>query len=379
VPEAIAEFREVVRLKPDFAQAHINLGVALRDQGKLTEAIAELREAIRLKPDDAQAHSHLGNTRRDQGKFTEAIAAYSTAIRLKPDDAAAHIRLGAILCDVKHDYTGAEPELREAIRLKPDDAAAHMNLGVALRGQGKLPEAIAEFREAIRLKPDDAEAHFSLGYALRSQGDYPGSLAILRRGHELGIRQPGWRHPSAQWVAAAERLGALAPRFPALLRGEDRPKDVAERAAVAKLCYDTRRFAAAARFWAEAFAADSELAEDLAAGNRYNAACAAALAGAGRGEREPPLDEQGEARWRKQAVAWLRADLARRTEQARAGTPQALAEVGEKLVHWKSDPDLAGIRDATAIGALSADEQAACRALWSEGDALLARARGGRP
>jgi hypothetical protein len=78
-------------------------------------------------------------------------------------------------------------------------------------------------------------------------------------------------------------------------------------------------------------------------------------------------------------VEWLAADLARRAEQARAGTPAARAEVARKLLHWKSNPDLAGIRDATALGSLPPDEQAACRALWSEVDALLARARGGRP
>jgi hypothetical protein len=51
--------------------------------------------------------------------------------------------------------------------------------------------------------------------------------------------------------------------------------------------------------------------------------------------------------------------------------------VGQKLVHWKGDPDLAGIRDATALGSLPADEQDACRALWAEVDALLAKVGGG--
>ena len=75
---------------------------------------------------------------------------------------------------------------------------------------------------------------------------------MLRRGHELGSRQPGWRYPSARWVAEAERLAALADRLPALLKGEDRPKDVPERLAIGQMCYDTKRYAAAARFWAEA-------------------------------------------------------------------------------------------------------------------------------
>ena len=51
----------------------------------LEAAVAAGREAIRLKPDDAHAHSNLGNALKDQGKLDEAIAEYRTAIRLKPE------------------------------------------------------------------------------------------------------------------------------------------------------------------------------------------------------------------------------------------------------------------------------------------------------
>ena len=57
--EAIAEFREAIRLNPDDPAAHMNLGNALYGQGSLAEAIAELRAAIRLKLDDARAHNNL--------------------------------------------------------------------------------------------------------------------------------------------------------------------------------------------------------------------------------------------------------------------------------------------------------------------------------
>ena len=109
-------------------------------------------------------------------------------------------------------------------------------------------------------------------------------MAELRKGHELGSRQPGWPYPSAQWVAEAEQMAAMAGRLPALLKGEDRPRDDAERLALAQMCYDTKRHAAAARFWAEALHADPKLGDDRRNGHRYNAACAAALAAAGTGE-----------------------------------------------------------------------------------------------
>ena len=57
---AIAEYREALRLKPDYANVHNNLGVALKGKGGLDGAIAEYREALRLKPDYADAHMNLG-------------------------------------------------------------------------------------------------------------------------------------------------------------------------------------------------------------------------------------------------------------------------------------------------------------------------------
>ena len=59
-PEAIEAYREALRLKPDFADAWNNLGVAYGKLGRHQEAIEAYREALRLKPDDAAAWYNLG-------------------------------------------------------------------------------------------------------------------------------------------------------------------------------------------------------------------------------------------------------------------------------------------------------------------------------
>ncbi len=256
---------------------------------------------------------------------------------------------------------------------------AHYNLGNALNGQGKVEEAVAEYRTAIRLQPDLAEAHCNLGRLLRRRGDYAGALAMLRRGHELGARQPGWRYPSARWLAEAERMASLAPRLPALLKGEDRPKDVAERLDIAQLCYETKRFAAAARFLAEAMAADPGLGDDRRAAHRYNAACAAALAGSGQGADDPKPDEAARPGLRGQALDWLKAERVAWAKVLDAGGPQARPLVQETLQYWRADSDLAGVCDAGALAKLPESERVAWRSFWAEVDALLARARVGGP
>jgi hypothetical protein len=145
----------------------------------------------------------------------------------------------------------------------------------------------------------------------------------------------------------------------------------------ADFAYKTKQFGPSARLYSESLQADPKLAEDMNSANRYNAACAAALAGAGQGDDKPPLDEKEKTRWRKQALDWLRADLAFWARQAETGKPEAKALVSQKLQLWKADTDLAGIRDETGIKALRDDEQKACRALWAEVDALLAKAQAG--
>jgi serine/threonine-protein kinase len=178
---AVAAARAMIQHRPDDDAAHNNLGVALQAQGKVDEAIAEFRAAIRLDPDDVTARTNLARALSGHGKADEAIAALREVTRLRPDDAAAHSHVGAVLCDVKHDYAGAEAEFRAAIRLDPDFAAAHYNLGNALIGQRKVTEAIAEYRAAIRLDPDDADVHTTLGAILCDEKrDYAGAEAEFR-------------------------------------------------------------------------------------------------------------------------------------------------------------------------------------------------------
>jgi tetratricopeptide (TPR) repeat protein len=179
--DAEAAYRQAIRLKPEYANAHSSLGVLLCDDKRdYAGAIIAFRKAIRLKPDEASYRFNLGNALQGHGKLGEAQAAYRQAIRLKPDCAEAHNNLGSLLCDHKRDYAGAVIAFREAIRLKPDEALYHFNLGNALWRQGKLGEAEGAYREAICLKPDFAQAHYFLGMALRGQGKVAEAEAAFR-------------------------------------------------------------------------------------------------------------------------------------------------------------------------------------------------------
>jgi tetratricopeptide (TPR) repeat protein len=83
--EAVKYFNEALRVKPDFVDAHVNIGYILVFQGKLDEAIVHLAEALRINPNSAEAHYYLGQALMQMRKNNEAITHFEEALRLKPD------------------------------------------------------------------------------------------------------------------------------------------------------------------------------------------------------------------------------------------------------------------------------------------------------
>jgi tetratricopeptide (TPR) repeat protein len=201
-----------------------------------------------------------------------------------------HLDLGLVL-RAKGRLDEAIAEEREAIRLKKDYAEAHNNLGVDLQDKGQVDEAIAEYREAIRLKKDGALAHCNLGRVLEQKGEFNEALIYRRRGHELGSKNPHWPYPSAQCVRNCERLVELDGKLSAILRGQKQPADTAERLALARLCVMPckKRYVVAERYFRKVFEKEPKLLDDLDAGHRYNAACAAAQAGCGQARMRTSL------------------------------------------------------------------------------------------
>ncbi len=371
--EALAACRTAIQLEPKVALTHNNLGIVLNSQGKFDEAVAAYRAAIRLEPADAVAHSNLGVALNNQSKFDEAVAACREAIRLEPKFAMAYYNLGIALYN-QSKFDEAVAALRGAIRLKPDLADAYSYLGAALNDQGKHDEAVAACREAILLKPDDAMAHCNLGNALRQLHDYPGALTELRRGHELGTKRPDWRLPSSQWVDQAERLLKLDKRLPAVLKGDDRPRDTSETLTFGQMCYDRGWHAAAARLWADALMNDLDLGKDRRPQVGYKAACSAALAGCGKGKDETKLDEQERKKLRMQALAWLKAERDAWEKVIESAKPQERTVVVPTLQHWRRDAALAFVRDRETLKALPDEEQKAWREFWESVDVLIKKA-----
>jgi tetratricopeptide (TPR) repeat protein len=389
---AIVSYQRAIAIDPKLPQPHFNLGLILYIRKDLEGAIASYRKAIALDPRDAKIYHHLGVALQDKGDLEGAIASYRRAAELQPKEASRHYALGTAL-SAKGDQEGAIASYKKAIALDPKHAQAHANLGFALHDNGDVEGAIASymkamaldpnlvqarynlgtlwleikewdraagcFRKAIAIVPSYAEAQCNLGLALMGRGDFAEALASLRRGHELGSKRPDWKHPSDKWVGDCEQLIEREKKLLKVLAGKRQPANPRERLAWAGLCIQTRRYVAAVRLLAEAFAAEPQLADDLKAGNRYHAAWAAALGAAGKDRDAAMLGDGQRANMRKQALAWLKADLAARAQQP-------VGERAPALRHWLVDKGLAGVRSEPKLRALPATERASWSAFWSD-------------
>ena len=167
--EAEKEYREAINLDRNLGLAHNNLGTLLHDLNRYDEAEKEYREAIKLNRNDADAHYNLGNLLLDLNGYIESEYEYMVATKLDPNDADAHYNLGNLLHKLNR-YEEAEKEYREVIKLDRNLVLAHNNLGAVLVKLNSNDEAEKEYREAIKLDPNYAKVHYNLGVLLAIKG-----------------------------------------------------------------------------------------------------------------------------------------------------------------------------------------------------------------
>jgi len=198
---------------------------------------------------------------------------------------------------------------RQALRLRPEYPEASYNLGRELYAQEKYAEAEAEYRQTLRLRPDFPEALVNLGLVLAEQRKFVEAEAMYGRRCSCGQTslKPTLPHRN---LAVPWRPRRSMPR---------------RRPSTGRRCASSRRrfchrppgnvlsrqgkHAAAAHFFAEVFAAEPKLADDLGTSLRYTAARCATLAGCGQSPDAATLDETARAQLRQQALQWLREDL----------------------------------------------------------------------
>jgi tetratricopeptide (TPR) repeat protein len=89
--------------------------------GRQTDAIAEYRAALRIDPDSATVHFNLGNVFQTMGRLEDALAEYQASLRIDPDTAEVHYELAYALARMPGHLAQAIAECREMLRIRPND------------------------------------------------------------------------------------------------------------------------------------------------------------------------------------------------------------------------------------------------------------------
>jgi tetratricopeptide (TPR) repeat protein len=182
---AESKARELLDSQPDAGVIWQILGAALAAQGK--DALPALMAALRLLPDDAGVHHNLGNAFARLGRFDNAVSSYRRAVVLNPDFAEAFNHLAQALMNLGQ-FSEALQCCRRAIDLKPGFVEAHDNCGTAMLGLGQLDEAQATYRRAIALDPGFIEAYNNLGNTFRSLGQLSQAISCYDRALRIDPR-----------------------------------------------------------------------------------------------------------------------------------------------------------------------------------------------
>ncbi|HIL86459.1 MAG TPA: sulfotransferase family protein [Candidatus Marinimicrobia bacterium] len=182
--DAVKSYEKAIAIKPDYADAHFNLGNILRDLGELDGAIKSFVKTIEIMPEYDEAQYNLGVTLQELGQLDEAIEQYEKALSINPENADLILNLGFIYQGLGQIDEAIE-QYHNALTIDPDNAKVLNNLGNAHNDLGQLDVAIKCYEKALAIKPDYADVYYNLGFIYQDLGQV--DLAIKQYEHAVDI------------------------------------------------------------------------------------------------------------------------------------------------------------------------------------------------
>jgi tetratricopeptide (TPR) repeat protein len=189
VTRAMQLFETALQLKPDYQQAHNNMGNAYSDLKQFSESYPHYAKAIEIQPDYAEAENNWGLALARADNVDEAIQHFEKALKHAPHFAQAHFNLGIALVRKGKLEEGAE-QYRAALVADPAYIDARLNLAMVLADLKKTDEAEKEYNETIRRDPDVSEAYNGLGILMIDKKNYAEAVRCFREAVRLDPQNP---------------------------------------------------------------------------------------------------------------------------------------------------------------------------------------------
>ncbi|XP_062559276.1 protein O-mannosyl-transferase TMTC1-like [Armigeres subalbatus] len=162
--QAVAHYREALRLWPTYASAHNNIGTLM---GEFETAEFHFLEAIKYSSEHINAHYNLGQLYRKVNRTSEAVRMLERCITLEPLFTAAYLELVKLYSGLK-----AGQLLRRVVQLNPYDVDLRRQYGDWLAEQNLLLEAIVQYQEGLKIMETHQLSIIGACRALRRLGQH---------------------------------------------------------------------------------------------------------------------------------------------------------------------------------------------------------------
>lgn len=268
--QSLFNFRETVRLKPDFQPAQLKLAEALLASGESVESQKLYESILQKNPNSSLAHYGLGRVMSAQKQLASAVDHLQKACEISPNFGAAHYALALVFRDLDdkakaqehlsfyqkdkvgrphlddplldavqelragaHDYLKqgvaleAAGQLEQsataherALEIDPKLEQAHINL-ISLYGRlGQLSKAEAHYKTLLAVNPNLAEAHYNFGVLLTGQGRQSEASDAFRKALEISPFYAEAHNNYAFLLLNEGRLEEAAQHFRAALENK---------------------------------------------------------------------------------------------------------------------------------------------------------------
>ncbi|MEY3870602.1 MAG: hypothetical protein RLZZ338_4496 [Cyanobacteriota bacterium] len=184
--DAIGAYKEVISLKPDWAEAYRNLAKVLGNIGELKESANYWYQAFNLEPTWPIASDYLalGNMLVEVQQLEDAEICYRHAIALNPHAVEPYHNLGEVFT-YQRKFDEAIDFYHQALKINPDYSSCYLGLGKAFAQKSEWENAIASFRKSISLTPDAPQVYHHLGNILDKIGKKEEALSCYRKALEI--------------------------------------------------------------------------------------------------------------------------------------------------------------------------------------------------
>ncbi len=177
--EAIAQFKEAVKIDPRFDLARENLRFLFKETKMEDPDVNRWRTEVEKDPESMEAALRLGVSYQNMGRFEEAARTFGGIVEKKPDHFLARMHLGSVL-KARGLYQQALEHYQYVSKDASKSAVFHTDLGEIYYNLGRTEETISELRKAIKLDAEYWRSHFLLSFAYGDVGQLQEALEESR-------------------------------------------------------------------------------------------------------------------------------------------------------------------------------------------------------